>query len=446
MNTAIRMNTMTETLRHATHPETVRTTLNREWDYLRNRNLRIETCSVHRAFPYKAGQYVVKYEFLLDDGKQTHIQPAFGELVSENVEAYRREIVTKLRKTRRGQIGRDQDTDLVAAIPSLSMLLRLPGMDEKLPGLILAHNHEHAQRHLSSLLGDAKDGVSSILSTTILNHRLGKRCILRAEQDSSNSSANSVILRCLRQHDIKHRYNYEVMQALWEHGFNDTAKDAIRIPEPLQIIDALSTLIMEDVPGEMLGETTRWSLYRQAGLAGAALGKLHHCPLQVGKTYSIQEELQMLAGWVRLTSQLRPDLRDALQDAFTYVRGQLLKLPGITPVLAHRDFYGKQILYDGEQTILIDFDTLCHTDPALDIGNYLAHNIFSGLQAGKHFNPVEHRLFLEAYGETCHLPPMHRIDIWTQATLLRLACLYALSTDCQHLIPGILGEIPAGLA
>lgn len=39
----------------------------------------------------------------------------------------------------------------------------------------------------------------------------------------------------------------------------------------------------------------------------------------------------------------------------------------------HRDFYGDQIVVAGDRLYILDLDQFCEGDPALDIGNFLAH-------------------------------------------------------------------------
>jgi hypothetical protein len=44
-----------------------------------------------------------------------------------------------------------------------------------------------------------------------------------------------------------------------------------------------------------------------------------------------------------------------------------------TAVGIHRDFYPAQILVDGPRLYLLDLDLYCAGDPALDVGNFMAH-------------------------------------------------------------------------
>jgi thiamine kinase-like enzyme len=100
---------------------------------------------------------------------------------------------------------------------------------------------------------------------------------------------------------------------------------------------------------------------------------------------------------------------------------------------SHRDFYDKQVLLANGRATLIDFDTYCMADPALDLGNFLAHLELARRQG---LMPADglHDAFLEGYRRTAGtLPKGARVAVYEAASLLRLACLYALSTRWQAL-------------
>jgi aminoglycoside phosphotransferase (APT) family kinase protein len=45
----------------------------------------------------------------------------------------------------------------------------------------------------------------------------------------------------------------------------------------------------------------------------------------------------------------------------------------LKPCLCHGDFKHEQLLFDGAGSGLVDFDSLCQAEPALDLGKFLAH-------------------------------------------------------------------------
>ena len=76
------------------------------------------------------------------------------------------------------------------------------------------------------------------------------------------------------------------------------------------------------------------------------------------------------------------DLRDVLAARLDFRRGRrsgqdaeiiAIKLQQPAPRGIHRDFYPDQIIVSGSRLYLIDLDLYCLGDPALDVGNFLAH-------------------------------------------------------------------------
>ena len=406
-----------EHLEHALQPRLVRAVLDVRWSWPAHRGLRLEGVKVHRLFPRGRDGHVIKYQVtLVGDGGTTEMD-LFGELVAGDPFVARQRVLEKLRKSRRKQIDRQDDSDALAAVPELGMLVRVPGYDERLPGLKLLHQPRQARRFIERRLGEEPDAGS--LSFRLLNHRLGKRCILRLAW-RRGGRPRSVVVRCLKEKDERHRRNQAHMTALRQRGFDG----AIRVPAVVGLDDDLHLIAIEEVPGELLGHSRRWPLAEQAALAGAALGKLHATAAWLKERYGVEQELTMLADWVALATRLRPELAKALDLSHRRLVPALSACAGRPVRLAHRDYYNKQLLFDGHTTTLIDFDTLCLADPALDLGNYLAHRDLARL-VGEPWDEGEEGAFLEAYARYSSLPPLPALEAWRLAARLRLACLYA---------------------
>ncbi len=412
--------------------------LNMQWSWPERRGLRVSGVEIHRVFPRGRDGFVIKYLLLLDDGATQQEMTLFGEIQPGNVNDLRERVLNKLRKSRRKQIDRHDDSDAITVLPDLNLLLRIPGYDEKLPGLTLRHHPKRGRRFLRELLAPWKIPPDARVTTSILNHRLGKRCVMRAHIEGTEKNI-SVVLRCLKANDRRHFDNMAQMQKLWRHRFDNLAPDRIRIPRVLGCSDELATVVIEDMPGQVLCESQRWPLTQQAAVAGATLAKLHACPIALARHHRAADELALLQDWVLLTRNLRPELTDALELASDQVRAALAAQCGM-PRLSHRDYYSKQVLYDGKQAVLIDFDTLCMAEPALDIGNYLAHRTLAML-AGELADPDETDAFLQAYDRKAPLPNTVSISTWRDAALLRLACLYALRSNWDTVSERLLQHI-----
>ncbi len=187
-----------------------------------------------------------------------------------------------------------------------------------------------------------------------------------------------------------------------------------------------------------------------AGAAGHALHSLHATPPLPGLgVHDSLDHLRELDRWIERTREFGADLAE-------HVRA-LLRSVGESPrgdarpphCVVHRDFHEKQIHIGPDARIgLLDFDTLCLGEPAVDIGNFLAHTELRAIQGRHTWAQAAHaqRAFLDGYGATRAL--RGRAAWYVDMTRLRLACVYAFRSGTAHVIESLLhsvGTTPQGL-
>lgn len=413
--------------------------LGRDWVYPERRGLSVRDCQAVRVYPRENNRFVLEYQVRFRDKTGDRVERVIGELVGDTAQEHCRRVIERLRKKRRGQLPRDEPTDLVAALPTLGLVLRFAGLDERLIGLKVAYDPAAIAPVLSRHLpinGGAEEG-----RVKVLNHRLGKRCVLRyrlgeASPEADQTRARSAIVKVYEARSGLGGQVFSVMRNLKESGFGQGAEDGIRIPTPLAYLPEWQLLLMEDVPGS----TPAHPDLQGMEAAGWALAKLHRCSLEVPMRHSVDDEVALLGGWVAVIPQVYPELKEGLEEAFAIVRAGLRKCRDGGPTLVHRDYHEKQILVGGAQTIVIDFDTLCRADPALDVGNFLAHQKLAELQGRGDARRLE-AAFLDGYRLLAPPGVFDRVEAYTNSALLRLACLYALWPRWSHLADPILGEI-----
>jgi len=83
-------------------------------------------------------------------------------------------------------------------------------------------------------------------------------------------------------------------------------------------------------------------------------------------------------------------------------------------------------------------------DPAIDIGNYLAHRRFEIASGQLGWHDVS-TCFLSGYEQRRPFPLEDAILAWENAALLRLACLYALHTGWEAVSGALLTSIREGI-
>jgi aminoglycoside phosphotransferase (APT) family kinase protein len=99
-------------------------------------------------------------------------------------------------------------------------------------------------------------------------------------------------------------------------------------------------------------------------------------------------------------------------------------------VLSHGDFTPAQVLLDGAAVGIVDLDTLCWADPALDLGRFLAQlELLAVKHGGRAAGPLVRELsraFLASYAEVtprtaAAADAAERIALYRTTTLARTA-------------------------
>lgn len=411
--------------------------LQQEWPDLKQRGFTLKDCQVVRVHPRDNNTFVLDYEMILLNGEGAHRQRVVGELVGEQAKHRCEELIGKLQKRRRGQLPRGVPTALVTCVPDCGLILRFAGLDEKLRGLKPALDPVVMQPVLAHHLSLNPSHVTAC-TAELLSHRLGKRCVIRYRLQTRDPITGQprlslVIGKVYKFREARERPVFTAMRALWEQGFGDGAPDGIRIARPLAAVSDWQLLLMEDAPGTSLACLDESERSSAIEAAGRTLAKLHRCRLPVQGRHTVEDELRLLKRWVAVVSQISPEMQLPLEEAFAEAEDALTRCQNFEPALVHRDFYEKQVLVNGHQTVLIDFDTLCRSDPAIDLGNFLAHLKWAGL---RHLGDAEHleQAFLRGYGPIPAKKDFFaRIEAYTETALLRLVCLYFFWPQWNHL-------------
>lgn len=95
-------------------------------------------------------------------------------------------------------------------------------------------------------------------------------------------------------------------------------------------------------------------------------------------------------------------------------------------VPAHRDLHDKQLLWDGAGGFgLLDVDTACRAEAALDLGNLRAHALLRGMQGV--YRPGQVRVARAAVDAAAGQlgVTQQRLALYERAAVLRLGCVYA---------------------
>lgn len=161
-----------------------------------------------------------------------------------------------------------------------------------------------------------------------------------------------------------------------------------------------------------------------------ALASLHWTSIEGLPAFSCNDETAIVERWASALVSANGNGECALGRLIPVWRIQ--RPPRQRCVTVHRDFYGRQVLLGDNHATLIDLDTLSHGDPAVDVGNFLAHRWLEAVQyAGDQAaNCFEHqaREALVAYQAGGGKLKRGNLRWFWASALLRLGAVHALRT------------------
>jgi hypothetical protein len=118
----------------------------------------------------------------------------------------------------------------------------------------------------------------------------------------------------------------------------------------------------------VIGPTPEGAVIACARIAAA----LHESSIPVGAPRTLAGDIDGVRAAVDGLAPLAPALAASLHHHLAAVGDLALDPPGPIGV-AHGDFDHSQVLFDGPTTSLVDFDTVCLAEPALDLGQFTGH-------------------------------------------------------------------------
>ncbi|HEV8265838.1 MAG TPA: phosphotransferase [Gemmatimonadales bacterium] len=238
--------------------------------------------------------------------------------------------------------------------------------DPRMPLLARALDPDEVERHL----GAARLALRAIRT---VRYKPGRRCLIEYDLEAAPNEIVTLVAKARsRGADAA---TFHLLQALRARGFDEASPDGVAVPEPVAVIPALGVWLQRKVRG-----TAATAALAEPGGGAAlaarladALHKLHHAGVAARRRHTMADELRILHRCLEPLAERRPEWAQRL--------GRLLaacdRLGATTPARPlrgiHRDFYPDHALLDGERLYLLDFDLYCLGDPALDVGNCVAH-------------------------------------------------------------------------
>jgi hypothetical protein len=321
------------------------------------------------------------------------------------------------------------------ALDDPEMVLSAFPLDDRLPWLPDLLDPEVVAKILDEdvarLCGEA--GTFRVCEPEVVGYRAGKRCTIRYRVellDPDGGHVRTIPVVGKTHHDDRGRVVFKNLEQLWNWPFEEQGARPSITPRPVAYVPEYNAYFQELQSGLSLyearvGELRRGFIRRAGGL----LASLHTTGIVVDGTWGPADELALIRRWLGHLGIVRADLREAAGGLLARIEAAADRdgIHAFAPVISHRDFYDKQVISGADTLRFIDLDTMTMADPAIDVGNFLAHVFLRAIQRDRPRDEIdrEAETFLAAYRGVQPALEEERVVFYTATSLFRLACLYA---------------------
>ncbi|MEZ4661180.1 MAG: ABC transporter transmembrane domain-containing protein [Caldilineaceae bacterium] len=360
---------------------------------------RIVRCKPGKASFLAAEGCVLRYSLQLEHVASKERQEALVLArifdAAEEAEIYVRQRLVPLVAQMRGRPEIAPFTHPVAFIDDLNMALSVFPIDGELPALIASTDHKQMTAFFQKTLADDGDTPMVVEDCTIEAGHYGRqhRCVLRYEVKGRplNAASDAPQMQQVVYGKIAADDRCKVVGAVlsslqWRLREVQTQRH-FRIPRIRGYWPDTGLILLESLPGkpqisEMLqaritGEEDAAlpSIMLEEALRDCArvAGALHKVNIQFSETRSFQSELDDLETYMPSVQQFSLALGMQMQHAMRRLQSYAETTTELPVCFSHGDYTYTQLIFDERTCGLVDFDTVCQAEPALDLGQFLAY-------------------------------------------------------------------------
>jgi hypothetical protein len=415
----------------------------------------IERCEPGQSV-YTGESCIVRYPLEVKDGVTGQvIQPLVVGRVFPNESSaaqYLRDKLAPLAERMRGRAEIAPFRTPVALIEPLNMVVYVFPIDGELPVLVDVTDPEKMRALLGGMLRDSLDSNLTVQDCRVELGHYGRqhRCVLRYHltvTTPDDATPQHMLVYGKIAADDRGALAGPVIDALHEHVLDGKKGYQFNIPRSFGFRPDLQLALFEAIPGvPQVAQLLKARLKGQAATQPGQLSleasidacariaaALHTSGITLGPRRTLADELAGLRQDFAGVQRIAPELGAQFQSWLEQVESYAATSPTLDLCFSHGDFSYTQLIFEGQQTGLVDFDTVCQAEPALDLGQFLAYVRMAVQKGRKSATPAPAGLteqlceqFLQAYmAAGDHLEDeallRRRVPVYELVSLLRLA-------------------------
>jgi thiamine kinase-like enzyme len=288
-----------------------------------------------------------------------------------------------------------------AMIEPLNMAVHVFPIDGELPALVQATDSDRMRDLFNETLPAAlgKSLVVEKCDVDLVDYARRYRAVLRYRIEGRRPGSNRIEQQIVYGKVFTNNIGAlagPVTAALREHTLNGDPNFRFNIPRSLSWRPDMQLSLLEAIPGKPLisdllkarlrGHATEpemLSLRQMIDACARIAAQMHSSDIQLGRRRTLDDELAMLRKNMSDMRRLSPDLGVQMESWLDQLSVYAEQSDALRLGFCHGDYTYTQVVFEGQQAGLVDFDSVCQAEPALDIGHFLAYLRIAGYKAQK---------------------------------------------------------------
>lgn len=386
-------------------------------------NIRIE-----RAWPTHGKRFVVEWSFDLGS------VPRYALFGTPSTDANSNQAGT----TNHPTVAADGIRGVLVHLPRWGVRIHSPDEDPDLPQLARCLDEGAMAERLEPFWNNGHerdDSEGRDVECRLLSYRSARRATLSLRRLNAIQPGGKLIGKTFR--DGRGESLLRLHDQL-DRQLASSTKGRVRVPSPVGYLTDLHMALFGWARGEEGGDCWE-SLCDRAVLASDALAALHGESLEDLDDFSREDECGVILRWHEALGRVDDHLFETTQPLMDALLRGAESMRTEDACTVHRDFYERQLIYDGKTITILDLDTLARGEPCVDVGNLLAHLFLGALRAGRSIReyPTAARLVLDRYAAQRGPLNRHTLAFYLASALFRLGAVHVLRTATSAHAPAL---------
>jgi ABC-type multidrug transport system fused ATPase/permease subunit len=366
-------------------------------------NYTIESCAPGKATYLPGKSCLLRYELEVRDSTTGEIlRPLVNARVFRSQSAcmsYQRERLASLAALVKERAEIAPFTAPIAILKPLNLVVSVFPIDGDLPTLVGATDRRRMLELFQETPSAALDDGFMVEDCRVEVGHYGRqhRCVLRYDLGGRRPGSLETERRLVFgkvASDDRGGVASSAIDLLRERVLNGGSVQPFHIPQAFGFWPDLRLALLEAIPGQPqmsrllkarlknkpIEEPGLLSLEEALVAAAQMAAALHTSGISLGRRRTLADELDELRPQIVAVRRISPELGAQLRAWLKRLEVYARQPDSPKLCFSHGDFTHTQLVFEGTASGLVDFDTVCQAEPALDLGQFLAYQRLAAIR------------------------------------------------------------------